>query len=247
MAEGLGKGMGVGEEQSGRREEEGGEGGSQLEGAGEGKWSTPVMKRKRLGGDSPPELLLEALGVEAGQLRSWLEMAMQEEAQCREFLEVSRRNVSQKAAGFIDKRVSKLMMIIKEMVAEYQGMERKVGKVVDRYTRVCTDMERMGERVEGVADRLDRKVDLWMKVWEDVEGRSENSWKSMEKRVEESVGKMVSKELEIYKRGVGRRVEELLHKMDILCEAVNKVHFGIEELPRELEKGRMRGVGRWMM
>lgn len=212
-----------------------------------GSFITPVMKRKRLGGDSPPELLLEALGVEAGQVRSWLETAVQEEAQCKEFLEVAKKNVSQRAASFMSKRINKFMTIIKEMVAEYKGMERKVEKVVDRYIRVCTDMERMGERVEGVADRLDRKVDLWMKVWEDVEGRSENSWKSMEKRVEESVGKMVSKELEIYKRGVGRRVEELLHKMDILCEAVNKVHFGIEELPRELEKGRMRGVGRWMM
>lgn len=42
------------------------------------------------------------------------------------------------------------MYIIKEMAAEYKAMERKVEKVVDRYTRVCEDTEKVGGKVKGV-------------------------------------------------------------------------------------------------
>lgn len=113
-------------------------------------------------GGFPPELLLEALGVEHGQIRHWLEVAVEEERHYREWTEPSRRNLGQTTAVFTNKKVEKFMFIIKEMTAEYTTMERKVENVVDRYSRVCEDTEKVGGKVEGCVKRIDQKLDAWV-------------------------------------------------------------------------------------
>lgn len=88
----------------GRKEEQDGEGlwevegessTSQIEEIGE-KWENPVV-----------EVLLESM--EEGKIKNLLEEALREEAQCREWVEPGRRNLSQRSAAFVDKKVGKFM------------------------------------------------------------------------------------------------------------------------------------------
>lgn len=59
-------------------------------------------------------------------MKNLLQEAVNEEIRCKEWVEPERKNLSQRSAAFVDKKVGNFMIIIKEMVEEYKGMERKV-------------------------------------------------------------------------------------------------------------------------
>lgn len=163
-------------------------------------------------------------------------MAVEEQTHYQEWADPARRNIGQKTAVFTNKKVYKLMFIIKEMAAEYTGMERKVEKVVDRYTRVCEDSEKVGEKVEGCVKKMDKKLEAWVGVSQEMETRMKGMWKD--------VGRMVKKEIETSKREQARKVEELGQKLDVLCGVVNKVHAGVQEVPKVLKREGLREKGK---
>lgn len=234
MAEGLPRAeRGRGEEVMMEEEGEGTPIQAELEAVGEGSWGTPAgSEKRRLGGDSPPELLLEALGVEHGQIRHWLEAAVEEERHYREWADPAKRNIGQKTVVFTNKKVEKFMFTIKEMAAEYKAMERKVEKVVDRYSRVCEDTEKVGSKVEGCVKRMDQKLEAWVGFSQEMETRMEGMWRDVEK--------MVRKEVEMSKKEQSRKVDELGQKLDVLCGVINKVHAGVQEVPKVLEREGQR-------